>query len=175
MAMTPNLRKLVLTSHITTSVGLLGAVVGFLALALAGVTSQDPQMVHAAYPAMKLIAWFVVIPLAFAALFTGIIQSLGTTWGLFRHYWILAKLVLMLLAILVLLVQMNTIGLLAGIAGEVRLLAGELRGMQLRLVLHAGGGLLVLLVATTLAVYKPWGMTRYGALRKQQESIEDLT
>jgi hypothetical protein len=35
-------------------------------------------------------------------------------------------------------------------------------------VLHAGGALLLLLVATTLAVYKPRGMTRYGQ-RKQHE------
>jgi hypothetical protein len=33
---------------------------------------------------------------------------------------------------------------------------------------HAAGGLLVLLAATTLSVYKPWGMTPYGR-RKQYE------
>ena len=33
---------------------------------------------------------------------------------------------------------------------------------------HAGGGLLVLLVAAVLNVYKPRGMTRYG-WRKQHE------
>lgn len=33
---------------------------------------------------------------------------------------------------------------------------------------HAGGGLLVLFAATTLAVFKPRGVIRYGA-RKQRE------
>jgi hypothetical protein len=35
-------------------------------------------------------------------------------------------------------------------------------------MVHAGGGLLVLLTAATLAVYKPLGMTRYG-VRKQRD------
>jgi len=35
-------------------------------------------------------------------------------------------------------------------------------------VLHAAAALLLLLVATVLAVYKPRGMTRYGQ-RKQHE------
>jgi len=36
-------------------------------------------------------------------------------------------------------------------------------------VLHAAAALLLLLVATVLAVYKPRGMTRYGQ-RKQQRA-----
>jgi hypothetical protein len=101
--MTPGLRKLVLTLHITFSIGWIGAVAGFLALAITGVTSQDAQMVRAAYPAMKLIARFVIVPLAFASLLSGLIQSLGTPWGLFRHYWVLGKLLLTTFATIVLL------------------------------------------------------------------------
>jgi len=36
-------------------------------------------------------------------------------------------------------------------------------------VVHAAGGLLVLLVLTILSVYKPRGMTRYGARRQSEE------
>jgi hypothetical protein len=36
MTMTPNLRKFALAAHVTSSVGSLGAVAGFLALAVAG-------------------------------------------------------------------------------------------------------------------------------------------
>jgi hypothetical protein len=92
--MTPGLRKFALTSHVTSSVGWLGAVGAFLALAIAGVTSQNAQTVRAAYLAMHMTTWFVIVPLCLAALLTGIVQSLGTTWGLFRHYWIVTKLVL---------------------------------------------------------------------------------
>lgn len=166
MTMTPRLRKFVLTAHITSSVGLLGAVPGFLALAVAGLASQDAQMVRAAYLAMELTAWFVIVPLAFAALLVGIIQSLGTTWGLFRHYWILAKLLLTVLVIIVLLLQMELITYMAGAAAAATLSSADLREARLSLVVHAGGGLLVLLVPAVLSVYKPRGRTRYGRLNQ---------
>jgi hypothetical protein len=99
--MTPRLRKLVLTAHITFSVGWFGAVAAFLALAIAGLTNRDVQMVRTAYAAMELTARFVIVPLAIASLLSGIVQSLGTTWGLFRHYWVLAKLLLTTFATIV--------------------------------------------------------------------------
>ena len=54
MTMTPLLRKFVLTAHVTSSVGWLGAVAGFLVFAVTGLTSQDVQIVRAAYLAMEL-------------------------------------------------------------------------------------------------------------------------
>ena len=105
MAMTPSLRKFALTMHVTSSVGWLGAVGAFLALAIAGLGSQDLQIVRAAYLAMHLITWFVIVPLSLAALSTGIVQSLGTTWGLFDHYWVGTKLLLTVLATAILLVH----------------------------------------------------------------------
>ncbi len=41
--MTSRLRKFSLTTHIVSSVGWLGAVVVFLGLSIAGMTSQDPR------------------------------------------------------------------------------------------------------------------------------------
>ena len=166
MTMTPRLRKFALTAHVTSSVGWLGAVAAFLALAVAGLTSEDAQMVRAAYLAVELITWFVIVPLAFASLLTGLVSSLGTTWGLFRHYWVLMKLLLTILATLVLLLHTRPIGILAGVAAETILSSADLRGLRIQLVADAGAALLVLLVNTTLGVYKPRGMTRYG--RRQQ-------
>src|SRR5262245_66535041 len=87
LLLTPTLRKLALTAHIISSVGWLGAIGGFLALAVAGLTCRDARIVGAAYLGMELTAWFVIVPLAFASLVTGLVVSLGTHWGLFRHYW----------------------------------------------------------------------------------------
>ncbi len=125
-------------------------------------------MVRAAYPTMELIARFVIVPLAFASLLSGLIQSLGTPWGLFRHYWVLVKLLLTVFATVVLLKKMPLIGYTARRAAETPLPSAALRMAGIPLVVHAAGGILVLLVVTILSVYKPWGLTRYGR-HKQQE------
>jgi hypothetical protein len=168
MTMAPGLRKFALTAHVICSVGLLGAIAGFLALAVAGLTSQNDQMVRAAYLAMDLIARFVILGLAFASLLTGVIQSVGTPWGLFRHYWVLIKLALTAFATGVLLVKMELIGHAADLSAETMLPRGDLRAAGIQLVIHASGGLLVLVAPAVLSMYKPPGMTRYG-WRKQHE------
>lgn len=166
MTMTPGLRKFALTAHIAVSVGWLGAVAVFLALAVVGLTSQNAQTVRAAYIAMESIGWFVLVPLALASLLTGLVQSLGTKWGLFRHYWVLFKLGINVFATIILLMYTQTLGSLADVAAGSAADLGVLRSPSP--VLHAGAGLVLLLVATSLAVYKPHGMTRYGQ-RKQYE------
>jgi len=160
--MTSGLRKFVLTAHVTASVGLLGSIAAFLALAVAGLISQDTQLVRAAYLAMELIARLVIVPLAFASLLTGLIQALGTPWGLFRHYWVVVKLLLTVFATGVLLAKMQLIGYAARLAAEMTLPRADLREAGIQLVVHAAGGLLVLLVPAVLSVYKPPGVTRYG-------------
>ena len=167
MIMAPRLRKLALTMHVAFSVASLGAVATFFALAAAGLTSSHPETVRGTYIAMDVTARFVVLPLVFTSLMSGLLQALGTSWGLFRHYWVVAKLVLTVFVAVVLLLQMEVIGYVAAAATEGRLSAGDLRGPRISLVLHAGVGLLVLLVPVTLSIYKPRGLTRYG-WRKQK-------
>jgi hypothetical protein len=163
MALTPRLRKLALTAHVTSSVGWLGAVVAFLALGVAGLTSQDPQTVRGAYLVMELTGWVVLVPLSLGSLATGLICSLGSAWGLFRHYWVLFKLVINLVATIVLLLYMQTLEHLGDVATATALSGIGLGGLRdLSPALHAAAALLLLAVATTLAIYKPRGMTRYG-------------
>jgi hypothetical protein len=163
--MAPGLRKLVLTVHLTASVGWVGAVVAYLALGVAAATSRDAPTVRAAWVAMELTGWTAIVPLALAALLTGLVMSLGTPWGLFRHYWVLISLVLTVLCTAVLLLHMPDVTATAAAAraaGDVELaaLGGD--------VLHPGVGLALLLAITALNVHKPRGLTRYG-WRKQQE------
>ena len=166
--MIPAIRKLNLTAHITSSVGWLGAVASFLALCIAGLSSQNAQIVRAAYLAMNLIAWFVIVPFALASLLTGIIQSLGTEWGFFRHYWVVAKLVLTVIATVVLLTKMKLIGYVAGAATETVFAGVDLRQARIAILVHASSGLLVLFTTTVLSVYKPWGLTSYGRRNRQK-------
>jgi hypothetical protein len=171
MTMPPRLRKLALTAHITASVGWLGAVAASLGLAIAGLTSEDVQTVRAAYLALEFMGWFVLVPFALASLLTGLVQSLGSVWGLFRHYWVVAKLLINLFATIVLLMYTQTLSLLGGVASQTTLSSDDLDLLRTpSVVLHAGAALLLLLTATTLAVFKPRGMTPYGQ-RKGREHI----
>jgi hypothetical protein len=170
--MSPGLRKLALTAHVTSSVGWLGAVAGFLALSIAGLTSRDGQTVRAVYLAMESTGWYVLVPLSLASLATGLAQALGTPWGLFRHYWVLLKLLMNVLATVVLLLYMQTLGYLAGIARKTPLDGGNLDTLRSPSpVLHAAAALVLLLVATTLSVFKPRGLTRYGRRKQSEERL----
>ncbi|HZR36119.1 MAG TPA: hypothetical protein VFA75_12125 [Nevskia sp.] len=173
MILPPLLRKLALTVHVTASIGWIGAVAAFLALAVAGLASHDAQLVRAAYLAMALTTWWVIVPLAGASLLSGVVSSLGTRWGLFRYWWVLVKLVLTVFATAVLMVHTRPIDLLADAAADTAVFGADLHSAQLQMVIASGATLLLLLVLTALSVYKPQGVTRYG-WRKQQEQRELL-
>jgi hypothetical protein len=120
---------------------------------------------RAAYLAMDTIGWLAIVPLAVAALLTGLVMALGTAWGLFRHYWVLISFALTIFATAVLLLHMSAVDRMADVVRvadqtQLRALGGDL--------MHPGVGLLVLLVVAVLNVYKPRGVTPYG-WRKQQE------
>lgn len=164
--MTPILRKFALTVHISVSVGWIGAVIAYLALAVVTRTSQDDQMVRAAYLALEPITVYVLVPLAFASLLTGLVMSLCTPWGIFQHYWVIFKLFLTVIATIILLGFTQTIRSMVVMASDQATSILSLReigaGMN-----HAVGALVVLFLIMILSVYKPRGLTRYG-WRKQQ-------
>lgn len=79
------------------------------------------------------------------------------------------KLLITVPSIIVLLIYAQTLTYLADVAAGTTSSGDDLGVLRTpSVVLHAGAALLLLLVATTLAVYKPRGMTRYGQ-RKQHE------
>jgi hypothetical protein len=164
VTLAPALRKLTLTIHVSSSVGWLGAIGAFLAVAITGLTARDSSLVYSAYQAMDRIGWFVLVPLSFASLLSGLIQALGTPWGLFRHYWVIFKLLINVLANAVLLAYMFELS--SALSMLSRMDADQLRSTSP--VLHATAALLLLLVAVVLSIYKPRGVTPYG-WRKQQE------
>jgi hypothetical protein len=167
MIMPPALRKFMLAVHLSVSVGWLGAVVAYLALDLTVSTSQDPELVRAAWIAMGVVTSSVIVPLALASLLTGLVMSLGTKWGLFRHWWVLISLVLTIVATLVLLSEAGLISRMASVAADPTISEDRLLALPGTL-LHSIGGLVVLAVVQVLNVYKPQGLTPYG-WRKQQD------
>ncbi len=169
MVMTPPLRTLALTAHVTSSIGWFGAVAAFLVLAVAGLTRKSPEAVLACYVAMSLITWFAVVPLAVISLISGAVSSLGTKWGLVRHYWIMVKLVASIFITGLLALHMPLVDLLATASAKSSAMNVGLHGLRIQMIVYGAAAMLVLLLLTTLSMYKPSGLTRYGWRKLQAE------
>lgn len=159
MQMSAPVRRFALTAHITTSVGWLGAVACFLALSMTGLASQEPVKVQAAYVAMELLCWLVIVPLSLLSPMTGIAQSLWTPWGLLKHYWVVVKLLVTLPCTAALLLHMLPTTRLAAAAMQGGLADGAMRELRVQLVADSAVAIAALTFATILAVYKPKGRT----------------
>jgi hypothetical protein len=170
LSMGPGPRKLALITHLTVSVGWIGAVVAYLVLGVSAKTSADAQTIRAAWIAMEVTGWYAIVPLAVAALLSGLVMSLGTPWGLFRHYWVLISFVLTAFSTVILLLHMPSV---SSIADTVRQADAASLGGHGGDLFHPGVGLVVLLAVMVLNVYKPRGLTPYG-WRKQQEERSRL-
>ena len=158
-----------LLTHVIASVGWLGAVAAFLALAIAGFTLDDPAAARAMYMAMQTLGVVALVPLCLASLVTGVIQSLSTPWGLFRHYWVLVKLSITVLATVVLLLYTATLRGLADAALTPALADDKQLLPSPSPVLHATAAISVLLIAVVLSVYKPRGLTPHGWRASQEQ------
>ncbi|MFD2027322.1 DUF2269 domain-containing protein [Promicromonospora aerolata] len=152
-----------LTVHVASSVGWIGAIVAYIALNMPVYFSNDEEAVRAACLMMEPVLRYALIPLAAVALVTGIVQALGTPWGLLRHYWVTISLVLTAFAFVILVLHLPAVEAMAAVAADPMADTGQLGGD----LFHAVGGLVVLLVPLVLNIYKPRGMTRYGWRRAQ--------
>ena len=168
LLMPPALRKLALAIHLTTSVGWIGAVAGYLALDVTVAASGDPAVVRAAWLAMGLIVVWAIVPLAFASLLTGLVMALFTKWGLYRHWWVLISFLLTVGATGVLLSETRVVSASAAMAADPTTTSDQLFAMPPTL-LHSIGGMAVLLAVQVLNVYKPQGLTPYGWRKLQEE------
>ena len=171
--LTSSARKFVLATHVTSSVAWMGGVACFLVLAIAGFTSSQTQTVQAAYLAMSLICWFVVIPLSLASPATGVIQALGTPWGLTKHYWVLVKLLITIPCSAVLLLHMLPTTRLAAAAVQGGLVGEAMQDLRVQLIADSAVALGVLLLTVVLAVYKPRGLTEAGAIAAGKRSADE--
>lgn len=162
MTLPPRIRLLALTVHVISSVGWIGAVACYLALTLVALAGPELPNGRASYIAMDLLTGSVIVPLALASLLSGIVSSVGTSWGLLRHYWVLIKLILTVPATIVLLIHTQPIGRLARIAADPTLADAGVGPLRTQLLAAATAALVVLIVATVLSVYKPRGRTQFS-------------
>jgi hypothetical protein len=173
MQMPQSLRKFSLSSHITVSVGWLGAVAVFLVLAITGLTTKDTMLARSMYMALEICTAYVIVPFCLASLVTGLIQAMGTKWGLFKHYWIIVKLFLTCFMTLLLFLHLKPINQLSlSAAGTDFSNTGE-AATVIELIKKAAFAVFGLIAVTAISVYKPWGKTKLGL--KDQGASETRT
>ncbi|WP_328530690.1 DUF2269 domain-containing protein [Nocardioides sp. NBC_00368] len=159
MIVGPRLRRLLLALHLSCSVGWIGSICAYLALAFAVPATDDPAVVRASWIGMEVVGWYAIVPLALGSLATGVLMGAVTKWGLLRHYWVVISLVGTVVLTTVLIMHMPDVTAQtqrARTAGE-----GELLVMGSD-ILHAVVGLVLLIGIMMLNIYKPRGLTRYG-------------
>jgi uncharacterized membrane protein len=168
MTLSPGIRKFMLAVHLTSSLGWIGAAAAYLPMVIVVLASDDAQIVRDSTRLMELIDWYVIVPMAIVALITGLVLSLGTSWGLFRHYWVVFSLLLTAFGMFILVEYSITLREMAAVAASPTFSHSDLDFLKdPGHAVHNIGGLMLLLTVTVLNVYKPRGLTRYG-WRKQQ-------
>lgn len=165
MTTTPRLRKAVLTAHVASSVGWLGAIAAYVALNVPALAATDEQLARAGYLMMEPVLLYAVVPLAVLSFTSGVVQALISPWGLFRHYWVLISLIATAFALAILLLHIPAVRDMATIARNPAADVGDLDGD----LVHSIGGGLVLLLPLVLNVFKPRGLTPYGWRAAQAE------
>jgi hypothetical protein len=154
-----------LVVHIVVAVGALSTDTILLTLGVTGLVSSDAALIRAAYLAMDLLVTAVLLPLALAALATGVLLGLGTRWGLARHWWVLAKLALTIVgasaAVLLLRPAVNQAAATALALPLADLPTAGIGQVAVRVMLAPTVGVLPLTTAVVLAVSKPWGQTGF--------------
>ena len=147
--LSPGLRKLVLAGHVLVAVGWFGVVVAKLVLEITAATAPDREVPGAAYLFMEIFDRALFPPLAVGTILTGVVLAVGTAWGLFRHYWVVAKLVLTVAVIV------TGVVFVGAWVEEARVAASG--PAAVRLVYASLAHLLMLGAATVISIYKPWG------------------
>jgi hypothetical protein len=145
-------RRLVLTLHVITAVGWLGTDLVLLTLGICGLAGVDPAVV---YPAQGLIGLILFTPLSLLVWLVGVVNAIGTRWGLLHHWWVATKLgiVTLMLALVAFALRPN---LLAAWHDGATLPHQQRLNLLIAPVVSSS----LLVLATVLSTYKPWGRIR---------------
>jgi Predicted integral membrane protein (DUF2269) len=164
----PRARRLVLTLHVISSVGLVGSSAGVLILALSAAATDQTVAAHALYTTMRTAVFAVAVPLSFIALGTGIALGLGTKWGVLRHGWVTAKLALLVLVILTgaLVVRPSMDHVIAATSAPAPAAKPDLGAAEWEPVAAAASNIVMVVVAVALAIFKPGGRLRRARPRR---------
>lgn len=151
-------RTALLTVHVAVSVGWVGLDGALVVLEVTGLATGDPRERAGIAAAMAAMVVWVMVPVVFTSLVSGLVLALSTPWGLVRYWWVLIKCaiasVLAATGLILMLPQLHPI------------IAGEAEQVQMGTLIGRSIALALLLAATGLSVVKPWGKTPHGRSAK---------
>jgi hypothetical protein len=152
--------KATLAAHIVSVGAWIGIDVIVAVLVIAGRFAGDPALRSLAYRALAAFAVWPMLAAGLLCLATGLVLWLVTTWGLLRYWWVAVKLALnLLLCTLILVVLQPGMDEVAGYGRD--LLTGNPDVTRVSsLFFPPAVSLTTLILATVLAVVKPWGRIR---------------
>jgi len=165
--LSPRLRKALVAAHVLVAVGWFGVVLAKLVLEVVALTTQNQETARAGYVFVAALDRAAFPPAAIATIITGVVLSVGTAWGLFKHWWIVVKLLLTVAVIITGAAfvgawtqQALTLADPATLAVADATSVATLRTASLWLIGAAVIHLLMLGAATVISVFKPWGQIR---------------
>ncbi|MEU8923308.1 DUF2269 domain-containing protein [Kitasatospora sp. NPDC048545] len=159
--LSPRARKPLVVLHVVASVSWLALMLCLLTLAVTALTTGDADRLRTAYRAMGMLGDALVLPLSLLTFLSGVVLGLGTSWGLFRYYWVSTKFWLTLAAM-----AASIFALTARLHDAVRAVdahpTGPIRTEDLGFVRYntvivPAVALSLYLFNVILSVYKPWG------------------
>lgn len=155
----PRMRKGLLVVHIASAGAWIGIDVVMGVIIFTALRADDATRALC-YRALELFAGWPLIATGLVCLASGVILGLGTVYGLVRYWWVVIK-----LALNVVLVALVPIALRPEVIEKAE--QGRRFAADLPATLAVGDLLFppivspgALLVATILAVFKPWGLIR---------------
>ncbi|MGH3796027.1 MAG: hypothetical protein ACRDS0_29480 [Pseudonocardiaceae bacterium] len=144
-------RTALLTAHITASAGWFGFGGALIAFEVAALRTRNPGLRTGLADVTTTITWQILTPLVCVSLGTGVVLSLGTSWGVARYWWVVAK------TIIAFAVTVTGAVMLAPRLPHV--LTGQVDPIQPLAVAGQCAAMVALLAAMALSVAKPWGRT----------------
>jgi hypothetical protein len=147
--------KVALSAHVLTSVGWFGIAVAIALCGIAAAATGDDALSGSLRRTMAVAPW-LTIPMGVASALTGVLLGLGTAHGLVRHWWVVAKEVVMVAVVVTDGVLVAPVAHHAATTGSA---TPPLYGSTIAHVVLLGA-------ATVLSVFKPRGRTPWGARRR---------
>jgi hypothetical protein len=157
--MRPRMRKGVLVAHIVAAGAWIGLDVMLGVLIFTPLLTSDLAVAALCYQVLPLLLWPILLS-GLTCLVTGVVLGAGTHHGLLRYWWVLVKLVLNVVLTLLVLVLLRPGLDEAAAVGRQLATAAAVSADLSNLVFPPIVSGTSLVVATVLAVYKPWGRVR---------------